>query len=109
MLLGGVAAQILPAQKHKDLLKTIHGTVVDKVEAPVKSCIVYLKNQRTSDVSTRITDDAGQFRFSGLDPNADYQISAQHGPACSDSRAISSLDSRLDINLTIKLTRDNCQ
>jgi Carboxypeptidase regulatory-like domain len=109
VLLAGTAASNVSAQNSKSLLRTIHGTVVDRNEAAVKSCVVYLKNLRTSDVTTRISDDSGLFRFSGLDPNADYQIQAQHGGTCSDPRTISSFDSRTDVNLTLKLNRDKCK
>jgi hypothetical protein len=108
-LLIGIAAGNASPQNSKSLLRTIHGTVVDRNEAAVKSCVVYLKNLRTSDVSTRISDDNGQFRFSGLDPNADYQINAQYGGACSDPRTVSSFDSRTDVDLTLKLNRDKCK
>jgi hypothetical protein len=109
MLLAGIAAGNAHAQHGKSILRTIHGTVVDGSESPVKSCVVYLKNLRTSDVSTRISDDNGLFRFSGLDPNADYQINAQSGKVCSDPRTVSSFDSRTDVDLTLKLNRDKCK
>jgi hypothetical protein len=109
LLAAAIAARNVSAQNGKSLLRTIHGTVVDRNEAAVKSCVVYLKNLRTSDVTTRISDDSGQFRFSGLDPNADYQINAQHGAMCSDQRTVSSFDSRTDVNLTLKLNRDKCK
>jgi hypothetical protein len=108
-LLAGIAASNSSAQNGKNLLRTIHGTVVDRNEASVKSCVVYLKNLRTSDVTTRITDDSGLYRFSGLDPNADYQINAQSGGMCSDPRTVSSFDTRTDVDLTLKLNRDKCK
>jgi hypothetical protein len=109
VLLAGIVASNVSGQVGKSLLRTIHGTVVDRNEAALKSCVVYLKNLRTSDITTRITDDSGQFRFSGLDPNADYRIQAQQGGTCSDPRTVSSFDSRTDIDLTLKLNRDRCK
>lgn len=108
LMLAGAASRSGFAQNGKNILRTIHGMTVDRKEAAVKSCVVYLKNLRTSDVITRISDDSGEFRFSGLDPNADYQIEAQHGGMCSDQRTVSSFDSRTDIDLTLKLNREKC-
>jgi hypothetical protein len=109
LVFSGAASESGLSQNGKNILRTIHGMTVDRDEGPVKSCVVYLKNLRTSDVTTRISDDNGQFRFSGLDPNADYQIEAQHGVMCSEPRTVSSFDSRTDIDLTLKLNRDKCK
>lgn len=84
-------------------LRTVHGTVIDKEENPVASGIVYLKNMKTQGVKTYIANDAGEYRFSGLDPNVDYEIHAEHNDLTSSVRTISSYDSRRDINLPLKL------
>jgi hypothetical protein len=85
-------------------LRTLHGSVVDKSETPVPSSVVYLMNVKTRAVKTYIADDAGSFRFSGLDPNADYEIHAEHNDLASASRTVSSLDSRRDIEVILKLS-----
>lgn len=77
--------------------------VVDKDENPVPSSVVYLKNVKTQGVKTYIADDSGSYRFSGLDPNIDYEIHAEHNDLTSSLRTISSYDSRRDINLVLKL------
>jgi protocatechuate 3,4-dioxygenase beta subunit len=84
-------------------LRTVHGMVVDKDENPVPSSVVYLKNVKTQGVKTYIADDSGSYRFSGLDPNIDYEIHAEHNDLTSSLRTISSYDSRRDINLVLKL------
>jgi cellulase/cellobiase CelA1 len=86
-------------------LRTVRGTVVDKQETPVDSAVVYLKNARSQDVTTHITDKEGQFRFSGLDLNADYEIHAEHEGWTSASRSISNFDNRKEYVLTLKLDR----
>lgn len=68
------------------------------------SGVVYLKNVKTQGVKTYIADDSGSYRFSGLDPNVDYEIHAEHNDVTSSVRTISSYDSRRDINLTLKLS-----
>ena len=75
------AATVLYAQgnpKGKDSeLRTVRGTVIDKDENPVETAIVYLKNVRTGDIVTHLSAGDGQFRFSGLDLNVDYEIHAE--------------------------------
>jgi protocatechuate 3,4-dioxygenase beta subunit len=94
------------AQKKAEAqLKVLHGSVVDKDENPVASGVVYLKNVKSQAVKTYIADETGNYRFSGLDPNVDYEIHAEHDDWTSAIRNISSFDSRRDIDVTLKLNK----
>jgi len=86
-------------------LRTVHGAVLDKEENPVPSAVVYLKNTKSQAVKTYIADDTGHYRFSGLDPNVDYEVHAEHGDLMSPTRTVSSFDSRRDIDVPLKLNR----
>jgi len=86
-------------------LRTVHGSVLDKDETPVASGVVYLKNLKSQAVKTYIADESGNYRFSGLDPNVDYEIHAEHGDFTSPIRTISNYDSRRDIEVMLKLSR----
>ena len=96
-------AQDKQDKKAEAELRTIHGKVLDKDENPAPSSIVYLLNRRTQAVRTYIADSMGNYRFSGLDPNADYEAHAENGDSVSGTRTISSFDSRRDMELTFKL------
>ena len=100
---AGAATPRLQDQKGPEL-RTVHGSVIDKEENPVASSVVYLKNLKTQGVKTYIANDTGEYRFSGLDPNVDYEIHAEHDDLTSSIRTISSYDSRRDINLPLKLS-----
>jgi protocatechuate 3,4-dioxygenase beta subunit len=111
LLLALTAFGISPAgarnqdRKGEAALRTIHGSVLDKSENPVPSSVVYLLNVKTQAVKTYIADDAGAYRFSGLDPNVDYEVHAEHNDMTSSNRTVSSFDSRHDIEVTLKLSR----
>ena len=98
------AASAQSNQKAEAELRTIHGTVIDKNETPVPSSVVYLLNVKTQAVKTYITDDAGAYRFSGLDPNVDYEVHSEHDDVSSATRTVSSFDSRRDIEVILKLS-----
>jgi len=89
--------------KHDAQLKTVRGVVVDKSENPVSASVVFLKNVRTNQVKSYIADNQGNFRFSGLDPNSDYELHAEKDGAKSQTRSVSSFDTRMDIVLNLKL------
>ena len=92
-------------QKKESQLRTVFGAVLDKDDSPLPTGVVYLKNLRTLTVRTYIADDKGEYRFSGLDPNVDYEIHAEHGDFTSPKRTISSFDSRREISITLKVDK----
>ena len=106
-ILAGVLALVLPlavfAQEKESQVRTVRGNVVDKDGNNVVTGVVYLKNLKTQDIRTYISDDAGQYKFSGLNPNVDYEIHAERGTDISGTKKISSFDSRKDIVYTLKL------
>jgi len=87
-------------------MRSVRGTVIDKNENPAASAIVHLKNARTLTVRTYITDANGTFRFSGLDPNVDYELHAERDNLTSNTRTISSFDSRKEVVVPLKLDRE---
>src|SRR5437016_4022068 len=61
-------------KKREAQLRTVRGVVADKSDSPLSGSVVFLKNVRTNSVRSSYTDDSGNYRFSGLDPNADYEL-----------------------------------
>ena len=99
-----LAALAATAQKESPL-RTVRGQVVDKDEKPLPSAIVYLENVKTQKVSTHIADEGGSYRFSGLDPNVDYEIHAEHQGMSSAKRSVSSLETRKEIIIQLKVDK----
>jgi len=98
-------AQDSKESKKEAQLRTVRGVVLDKSESPIAGSVVFLKNTRTNTVRSNYTDDTGNFRFSGLDPNADYEVHAEKEGAKSQTRTVSSFDSRKDIVLNLKMDK----
>ncbi len=75
-----LCAAVAAAQdkKHEAQLRTVRGVVSDKSDSPLSGSVVFLKNARTNSVRSSYTDDTGNYRFSGLDPNADYELHAEN-------------------------------
>lgn len=90
--------------KHESQLRSVHGIVSDKAENPMPGGVVFLKNTRTNAVRSYIAEDeTGSYKFSGLDPNADYEIHAEKDGAKSSTRTISSFESRKEIVVNLKI------
>jgi len=91
--------------KKETQLRTVRGVVSDKSENPMPNSVVFLKNLRTNGVRSNFADTEGNYRFSGLDPNADYEIHAEFEGAKSPVRSVTSLDSRKEIVINLKIDR----
>ena len=102
----GVCAAVAQDAKHEAQLRTVRGVVVDKAsEAPIPSAVVFLKNTRTNAVRSYIADEEGNYRFSGLDPNVDYEIHAEKDGAKSTTRTVSSFDNKKDMVFPLKIEK----
>jgi Carboxypeptidase regulatory-like domain len=103
-----VCARAAMAQdaKHEAQLRTVRGFVADKSsDDPVPSAVVFLRNTRTNAVRSYIANEEGDYRFSGLDPNVDYEIHAEKDGAKSATRTVSSFDNKKDIVLNLKIEK----
>jgi len=92
-------------RKREAQLRTVRGVVMDKSDNPLSGSVVFLKNMRNNSVRSSYTDDSGSYRFSGLDPNSDYELRAEKEGAKSATRTVSSFDSRKDIVLNLKIDK----
>jgi hypothetical protein len=101
--LAGIAAA--QDAKREAQLRTVRGVVTDKSETPIPASVVFLKNTRTNAVRSYISDETGNYRFSGLDPNADYEVHAEKDGAKSQTRQVSSFDGRKDMILNLKIDK----
>jgi hypothetical protein len=93
------------ARQKDSQVRTVHGGVLDKSNNIVNGGVVYLQNKQTNVIRTYISDDQGQYTFSGLDPNVDYDIHAELNGLTSTTKTISSFDSRKDIVLELRLDK----
>jgi hypothetical protein len=105
VLLLLAARGVAQDKKHEVQLRTVRGVVADKSDNPLSGSVVFLKNVRTNSVRSSYTDETGSYRFSGLDPNADYELHAEKEGAKSQTRTVSSFDSRKDIVLNLKIDK----
>jgi Carboxypeptidase regulatory-like domain len=105
LLLAGIATAQDAKKEKESPLRTVKGVVADKSDDPLQGSVVFLKNTRTNAVRSTFADSDGSYRFSGLDPNADYEVRAEFEGAKSPVKTVSSLDNRKEIVLNLKIDR----
>ncbi|HEY2842403.1 MAG TPA: carboxypeptidase-like regulatory domain-containing protein [Bryobacteraceae bacterium] len=101
-------ATLLPAQKkNKDdaTTRSLQGQVVDADDKPAVGAVVQLKDTRTLQVRSFITLENGEYRFSGLRADTDYEVKADFNGMTSDNKRLSNFDSRKIATVNIKLNR----
>jgi hypothetical protein len=91
------------AQTRGPVQRTIDGKVVDKSNAPLKGAVVYLKDDHTLSVMSKITDAQGEYRFGQLSQNTDYELWAESDGKKSKTRNISSFESRNAFHFNLKV------
>ena len=100
-----LAARPLAAQDRGTAQRVVHGRVEDKNGVGIKGAVVYLKDAHSSSVKSAIAGDDGTYRFVQLALNTDYEIWAQSDDRKSQTRSISSFDSKVDITVFLKIDK----
>lgn len=102
LTLAAIAVPNLWAQKG-EVTRTLQGQIMKDSEAPLAGAVVYLKNTKTMTVRSFISDDKGNYRFTSLSPNIDYEVHAEFKGAKSDTKTLSSFDSRTTATINLKI------
>jgi len=104
-----ILANPAPAEKKKkddDAGKrSVQGIVTDSADKAINGAVVQLKNTKTLQVISFITQKDGAYRFHGLNPDVDYVLKADHDGASSSNKTLSSFDSRAKAVINLKISR----
>lgn len=104
-----VAMAQLPAPGFREVkerapqTRTLTGMVSNEHGHALADAVVYLTNTRTMGVKTYIVGKDGTYRFPSLSPNVDYQVYAQYQGRRSDTKTLSSFDSRPSAVINLKV------
>jgi protocatechuate 3,4-dioxygenase beta subunit len=89
--------------KDEEKLRMVQGVVTDAQGNPIPGAVVQLKNNKTLQVRSFITQEKGAYQFHGLDPNVDYSLKADYQGASSSWKTLSSFDSRKQPVINLKV------
>jgi hypothetical protein len=90
-------------KKNEDPNRSVQGMVMTPEDAAVSGAVVYLKNTKTLQIRSFITQENGNYSFRGLSPDTDYELRAEHQGASSGTKTLSSFDSRKEATINLKL------
>lgn len=105
LLLSGAPAAFAQGKKKADPTRSVQGSVVSQDEKGVKGAVVQLKNSKTLQIRSFITQDNGAYYFHELSPDVDYELSAEDQKSGSESptKKLSSFDSQKVATINLKL------
>jgi hypothetical protein len=102
-----LSAFLFPAQGQKksaDVTRAVSGVVTVGDAAPAAGAVVYLKNTKSLEVRTFYAKaETGEYRFSGLSPDVDYELHAEFKGQKSPGKTLSSFDSRKQAVVNLKV------
>ena len=112
---AALAGGLVPSAPHTSLLlapvaqaqnlgqRSVSGNVVDGNSTSVPGAIVFLKNLKTKAIRSYTTNKSGRFHFAQVNMVDDYDLWAEKGSGKSDTKTVSSWDSRKDFQCELKM------
>ncbi len=111
LVLASVCGLPAPAQtknkKDEDAgTRTVQGLVQGADDMPVVGAVVQLKDMRSLQIRSFVTQDDGKYHFNGLKTEVDYQVKAVYNGMSSASKTVSLFDTRKIATLNLKLEKE---
>lgn len=94
-------------KKGGDQTRSVQGEVTGPNDKGVAGAIVQLKNTKTLQIRSFLTQEGGTYYFHGLSTDVDYELSARTLDAASGTKTLSSYDNRKEaiMNLRVNPTK----
>lgn len=108
VFLLGVSGAFAQGKKKADEnadTRSVQGVVTTPEDSPVSGAVVQLKNTKSLQIRSYITQQNGSYFFNGLSTDVDYELKAEHQGVSSPTKTLSSFDSRKQAVLNLKLNK----
>lgn len=92
-------------KEDKSNQRSVTGLVTDKAENPIDGAIVQLKDLKTLQIRSFITKGNGEYHFYSLSTDTDYELKADSQGKSSNTRTLSSFDSRKQAQMNLKIDK----
>jgi hypothetical protein len=85
--------------------RSVSGQVTSPEDTPLDGAVVQLKNTKTLQIRSFITQDHGSYYFNGLSTDVDYELRAEYQGLSSPTKTLSSFDSRKAATINLRLNK----
>jgi hypothetical protein len=103
---GVFCADLGAQQKNEDNnARTVEGVVTNAANQPVAKAVVQLKNTKTLQIRSFITQDDGTYHFAGLATDVEYQLKADRDGSSTSWKSLSVFNSKKTAVINLKLKK----
>lgn len=85
--------------------RTVEGRVTNASNQPVENAVVQLKNNKTLQIRSFITQQDGNYHFAGLQTDVEYQLKADHDGVSTSWKSLSVFNSKKTPVINLKLKK----
>jgi len=98
---------VLFAQKKSEepTTRTVEGKVTNAAKQPVAKAVVQLKNVKTLQIRSFITEEDGSYHFAGLQTDVEYQLKAEFNGIATGWKTLSVFNSKKAPVVNLKLKK----
>jgi hypothetical protein len=94
------------ALKNEDTAtRTVQGVVTNRAKQPLAKAVVQLKNTKTLQIRSFITQEDGTYHFAGLSTDVEYQLKADHDSDSTSWKNLSVFNSKKTAVINLKLKK----
>ncbi len=104
-LLAALPAAVSVLAQTDDGLRSVEGRVLTPSRAVVTGAVVQIKDDKTLQIRSFITQADGSYRFYGLSSNSGYELTAEKNGASSGIKTLSSFDNRKKVVIDLKFKK----
>jgi hypothetical protein len=101
-ILFGLSA-LSSAQAPTPPQKSVKGEVLGAEDVPLARAVVQLKDTKTLQIRSFVSQDDGSYRFSGLRRDTDYELKATYQGKSSDTKRLSTFDTRDEAVVVLRI------
>lgn len=92
-----------PKSSEENSTRSVEGTVFDGAKQPVPGAVVQIEDTKTLQIRSFIADKDGKYHFTGLSPNVDYSLRAEHDGQSSGSKRLDVFNTKHIANIDLHL------
>ena len=105
VFLMAIAAGSLVAQSEDTNTRSVQGVVSDAANSPASGAVVQLKDTKTLQVRSFITQQDGGYHFAGLSTNTDYELRAEQNGMSSGTKTLTVFNNKKTAVVNLKLDK----
>ena len=100
-----LAIGLVMAQSEDTNTRTVQGVVSSAANAPQPGAVVQLKDTKTLQVRSFITQGDGNYHFAGLSTNTDYELRAEFEGMSSGTKTLTVFNNKKTATVNLKLDK----